>query len=146
MGMLVGHFMNNIFNLFIRVQFFRFLIVGVLNTAFSYSAYVGLLYVDMDYRIASLLALVLGILFSFTTQGTVVFQNASWSTFFKFVIAWMVIYGFNILVITLLMRLSLSAYVAGAVATLPVTVVSFFVLKLVVFGHLKPEDLPRIES
>jgi hypothetical protein len=34
----------------------------------------------------------------------------------------------------LLMNSSLSAYLAGAVATVPVTLVSYFVLKFAVFG------------
>ena len=124
-------------HLFLRHQFLRFVLVGIGNTAFSYGAYAALLFVGFEYRVASLLALVLGIAVSFTTQGTVVFRNATRVTLVKFVVAWVLLYLFNISLIALLMRSSLSAYVAGAVATVPVTLVSYFVLKFAVFGRGK---------
>ena len=104
----------------------------------SYGAYAALLFIGFEYRVASLLALVLGIAFSFTTQGTVVFRNASRITLVKFVVAWVILYFFNISIIGLLMRASLSAYLAGAVATVPVTLISYFILKFAVFGRGKP--------
>lgn len=91
------------------------------------------LFIGLEYRIANLLALLLGIAFSFTTQGTVVFRNATRVTFVKFVAAWMFIYLLNISLIAFLMRAAMSAYLAGAVATVPVTLVSYFILKFAVF-------------
>lgn len=123
--------------LFLRHQFLRFVLVGIGNTAFSYGAYAALLFIGFEYRVASLLALVLGIAFSFTTQGNVVFRNATRVTLVKFVVAWVLLYIFNISLIALLMRSSMSAYLAGAVATVPVTLVSYFVLKFAVFGRGK---------
>ena len=111
------------------------ILVGVGNTAFSYGAYAVLLSLGLEFRVASMLALILGIAFSFTTQGNVVFRNATRITFIKFVVAWMVIYAFNIAVIVLLMRVSFNAYTAGAIATVPVTVFSYFILRFVVFGR-----------
>ena len=123
--------------LFLRHQFLRFVLVGIGNSAFSYGAYAALLFIGLEYRVASLLALVLGIAVSFTTQGTVVFRNATRITLVKFVIAWVILYLINISLIALLMRFSLSAYLAGAVATVPVTLISYFVLKFAVFGRGK---------
>jgi len=120
--------------LFFRHQFLRFVLIGIGNTGFSYGAYAALLFVGYEYRVASLLALVLGIAFSFTTQGTLVFRNATRVTFVKFFVAWILLYLFNIALIALLMRASMSAYLAGAVATAPVTLLSYFVLKFAVFG------------
>lgn len=108
--------------------------VGIGNTAFSYGIYAALIFAGLDFRVANLLALVLGIAFSFTTQGTVVFQNATRVTFVKFVLAWVLIYIFNISVIDWLIRASMSAYLAGAVAIIPGTLVSYFILKFAVFG------------
>ena len=130
-------------SLFIRHQFLRFVFVGIGNTAFSYGVYAALLLVDLDYRVASLLALVLGIAFSFTTQGTVVFRNATRITFVKFVFAWMLIYIFNVSVIALLMHGSASAYLAGAIATVPVTLISYLVLKFAVFGREKSSQAAK---
>lgn len=121
----------------LKLQFIRYVIVGIGNTAFGYGAYAALLFVGFEYRVASLLALVLGIAFSFTTQGNVVFRNATRVTLVKFVVAWVLLYLFNISLIALLLRSSLSAYLAGAVATVPVTFISYFVLKFAVFGRGK---------
>ena len=56
----------------LKLQFVRYVLVGIGNTAFGYGAYAAFLFVGFEYRLASLFALVLGILFSFTTQGKVV--------------------------------------------------------------------------
>ena len=71
----------------LKLQFIRYVLVGIGNTLFSYGLYAVLLFIGFEYRVASLLALVLGIAFSFTTQGTVVFRNATRFTFVKFVVA-----------------------------------------------------------
>ena len=123
---------------FSRYQFIRYILVGLGNTAFSYCIYAAFLFIGLEYRVASLLALLLGIAFSFATQGNVVFKNATRLTFFKFVVAWLLIYLFNISLITVLMRGATSAYLAGALATAPVSLISYFVLKLWVFTSQKP--------
>lgn len=136
--MLMAARANGLCSLFIRHQFLRYVVVGIGNTAFSYGTYAGLLLLGFEYRVASLLALLLGIAVSFITQGTVVFRNANRVTLVKFVVAWIVIYFFNIFLIFLLMRASMTAYSAGAAAIIPVTVISYFILKFAVFGHGKP--------
>jgi putative flippase GtrA len=124
--------------LWARHQFVKFVLVGIGNTCFSYGAYGLFLWLGFDFRLASLSALVLGIAVSFTTQGNLVFLNATRVTLVKFVLAWVAIYGLNILLIGLLMRAAMNAYVAGAIATVPVTLVSFFVLRYLVFGRGDP--------
>ena len=122
----------------LKLQFIRYVLVGIGNTAFGYGAYAALLFLGFEYRVASLLALVLGIAFSFTTQANVVFRNATRVTLVKFVVAWVFLYTLNISLIALFMRISMTAYIAGAVATIPVTLASYFILKFAVFGREKP--------
>jgi putative flippase GtrA len=122
-------------SLFMRHQFFRYVLVGIGNTAFSYGVYAAFLLVGFEYRGANLLALLIGIAFSFTTHGNLVFRNATPRTLLKFVLAWTLIYIFNISVIAMLMRAPMSDYLAGAIATIPVTLVSYFILKFAVFGR-----------
>lgn len=121
-----------------RHQFARYVLVGIGNTAFSYSLYAAFLWWGLAYPYASLLSLVLGILFSFFMQGRLVFGNTSRTRLTRFVLAWGLLYGLNILIITGLIQAALSAYLAGAIATLPVTLISYFVLKYAVFGGHKP--------
>lgn len=116
---------------------FRFLVVGVVNTSFSYGVYALLLYVGLEYWLANFGSLILGILFSFKTQGKYVFQNTNNRLFLRFLISWGVIFVFNITLIGWLIKFGLNAYIAGAIALLPVTVLSYVVQKFFVFGGKK---------
>lgn len=118
---------------FAHYQSLRFILVGVLNTAFSYGMYAGFVFLGVDYRGANFLSLMLGILFSFKTQGRLVFKNTNNRLFGRFIIGWVGIYLCVIVFIGRLIALGLDAYSAGALA-LPVSVaLSFVVQKFFVF-------------
>lgn len=121
-------------------QFVRFVLVGLLNTGFSYAVYALFLYVGLPYVLANLMALLLGIVFSFRTQSTLVFRNRDPRLLMRFAACWLLIFGLNIGLITLLMRAGLDAYAAGALALLPMTLISYFVQRLLVFGSSQPAD------
>lgn len=76
--------MRNVLNF----QFARFLLVGCLNTGFSYAIYAALLYLGLEYVAANFGALLLGILFSFHTQGHLVFRNSNSSLIYRFAASW----------------------------------------------------------
>lgn len=115
------------------VQGLRFVVVGVLNTAFSYAIYALFLYAGFGYKQANLAALLLGIVFSFRTQGVLVFRNTDKRLFLRFVIAWACIYLLTIATIGLFMRWGVNAYWAGLFA-LPVSIaLSYLTQKYFVF-------------
>lgn len=116
------------------VQFARFVVVGVLNTAFSYAIYALLLYFGFNYAVANLTALVIGVLFSFKTQGRLVFANADNGRIVRFAAVWAVLYFFNIFVISRFIALGFDPYVSGAFALPFSTVLSFVAQKFFVFG------------
>ena len=121
-------------------QFVRFLLVGGMNTSFSYAVYAAFLYMGLDYWGANLGALLLGILFSFRTQGRLVFGNLDRDTriIARFAAVWGLIFLVNILLIAVLIQAGLNAYWAGAVALMPITVISYFSQKVLVFGASQP--------
>lgn len=119
-----------------RHQFTRFLMVGCLNTGFSYGLYAVFLWCNLNYVIANGLAFLISILFSFRTQGALVFRNSEPRLLLRFALAWGLIYLFNIGLIAVLMGAGFNAYVAGALALVPVILLSFVVQKFVVFGAL----------
>lgn len=126
----------------LKLQFVRFLVVGALNTAFSYSLYSLFLYLGLGYALANLLALLLGIVFSFRTHGAWVFDNRNGRLIFRFAACWLLIYGLNIGTIGLLLQAGLNAYAAGALALLPVALLSYLVQRVLVFGKLgRPEPV-----
>jgi putative flippase GtrA len=129
--------MNNVAEnfriLFGRHSSLRFLLVGVLNTAFSYAVYALLITIGLPIAWASLSALLIGVVWSFITQGKIVFKKLSKASFFKFVLNWTVIYFLNVELIYKLIQFNMNAYSAAAVATIPVTIISYFSMKYIVF-------------
>lgn len=127
-------------------QFVRFLLVGALNTAFSYSVYAALLLAGLNYALANFGALLLGILFSFRTQGRLVFGNRDNRLLLRFAAAWTGVFCVHTLLIALLIRAGLNAYVAGLTALVPVTVMSYVIQRFFVFRAPKRDDSLRSES
>ncbi len=120
-----------------NTQFIRFLIVGTINTGFSYGLYSLFLFLGLEFKIASLFSLIISIIFSFTTQGRLVFKNNNNRLFFRFAFCWLLIYFFNIFLIGKLIAYGFNAYESGAIALIPVTLFSYFVQKIVVFRKNK---------
>lgn len=114
-------------------EFVRFLVVGGLNLSFSYAVYALLLYVGLPYPVANFLAMVAGILFSFKTQGRLVFDNADNRLIWRYAIFWGGLYAMNIGVITLMLGFGVSAYAAGAFAIPVIALCSYFMQKHLIF-------------
>lgn len=125
-----------------RHRLVRFLLVGTVNTAFSYGVYALMLYFGMNYAAASLIALVLGILFSFRTQGAFVFYNSDKTRFGRFVVAWGIIYLCNIAFIRVMLGFGFSAYVAGVLALPITTFLSYVIQKHFVFHRPTSSPTP----
>ncbi len=119
--------------LFERSVPLRFVVIGVINTAFSYSIFAVMVSLNLSVALASLLALIAGVLFSFFTQGAIVFGHLSQAAFLRFVATWAVLYLLNLTFIYALMALGANAYLAAAIATAPTTVISFVIQKRAVF-------------
>jgi putative flippase GtrA len=109
-------------------RFARFLVVGVLNTAFSYSIYALGVFLGLPYQVANLASLVAGIFFSFGTQKAWVFTGARDASFWRFTGIWAVLYLLNIGLIRIGIDFGLNEYFAGA-AALPFIVVASYVLQ-----------------
>ncbi len=107
----------------------------MINTLFSYVVYAAFLFLGMDFRAANFLAMVAGILFSFRTQGRLVFRNEDNRLFGRYVLSWMLIYLCNIAFIGQLVHFGIDAYAAGFIALPFSTVLSYFVQKHVVFNR-----------
>ena len=118
----------------LKLRFCRFVLVGIVNTGFSYAVYAALLYIGLPYALANFGAALVGIVFSFGTQGRLVFGNRDARLIFRFAAYWLVIYAFNIALIAGFLRIGLDPYVGGAIALVPVVLASYLVQKFLVFG------------
>lgn len=114
-------------------QVMRFGVVGLLNTALSYCVYSIGIYAGLAYYVASLLALLFGIVAGFFMQGRLVFRAQLKGRFPYFVAMWALLYLVNIGIIYVLVAAGLDYYTAGLVAAIPVVAVSFILQKLFIF-------------
>ena len=119
--------------LFLNARFFRFLVVGGLNTAFNYGVYAFFIFSGLGYFLASTISFIVGMVVSFKTHGRYVFHNYSNQSFYLYVISWLVIYLANVSMLGLLIRNGVDSYWAGVLLIPPVAVLSFVVLRFIVF-------------
>lgn len=117
----------------ISPQFARYLMVGVANTALSYLVYSLLLWLGLAFQWANLGALIVGILFGFSTQSRFVFSNDDWSKLPPYTLLWASMYLSNIFLIGLLKKAELNDYVAGLIAMPPIVLLSFVAQRNYIF-------------
>lgn len=120
-------------------QFIRFVLVAMLNTAFGWCVYAGLLWiinlfhVPNPYVLASLLGYVIGILFNFTTYSKIVFKNDKKRLLFKFIMVYVVCWICNSFGIWLLEKWHINNYLAGAITAIPVGFLGYVLNSIFVF-------------
>ncbi len=113
-------------------KFLKFLFVGVLNTAFSYTLYAILVLIGLIPNLALFFQYIIGVLWNFKTTGVIVFKNHNNKLIFKFIAS----YIFTFLVNSILLRLLLNyinEYVAQAILVPPIAILSFIIFKFWVF-------------
>lgn len=121
----------------LSLQIIHYGFVAIINTTFSYGVYALVIFLGFSYQIASLVSITLGIFFSFITQGAIVFQGVSVSAFIRYIIAWSLLYLVNIWLIGRLDKISPNLYIAGAIATLPIALIGYLLMKFFVFTRVK---------
>lgn len=95
----------------------KFLGVGVVNTVFGYTVYAGLVFAGLPYLAALLAATIFGVVFNYFSFGRIVFQgHGGWAVFGKFIIAYVVLFGVNALLLGALTGIFyLNPYLAQAI-------------------------------
>lgn len=110
-----------------QIRLLRFLVVGSINTIFSYIVYAILILAGAHYSLATLISTVLGVIFNFFTTGRIVFRNMDNKRFISFVLVYAFTYLVNILLLRWLIDgLAMEKLFAGALVTLPVALLSYF--------------------
>jgi putative flippase GtrA len=114
-------------------QFLKFLVVGVVNSAFGYGCYFVLLKVGFNDAAALFCATVAGVFFNFKTTGSLVFQSGDNRLIFRFAAVYAVLYGINLVTIKALEYAGTGPAWAGALALPPMAVLSFLLNRSFVF-------------
>lgn len=120
------------------IKFFRFLVIGFINTLFGYGLFALFIYLGLNYALAALFATILGVLFNFKATGIIVFCSHNNWLIFKFFGVYGVVYLLNVLGLYLFRSAGVGAYLAGAILVLPLAVVSFALNKKFVFKSVTP--------
>ena len=112
----------------------RFLAAGVVNTAFGFGLYAGLVLLGMPVAAALLLATVAGVFFNFFTFGALAFRRLDMRRLPRFLAAYGVIYVFNLALLESVRRLSPLGPITSQLACLVlVAPAAYVVLKSRVF-------------
>ena len=130
---------HRLVNLIKKHKFVRFLLVGALNTLFSYFLYGSLILIGLNYKYAVLLATILGVLFNFQTTGRLVFGSKNNKLMFRFVLVYVVTFLLNVEALRIVDAIDIGIeqktkmLIAGAILVFPLAVISFILMKLFVF-------------
>lgn len=115
--------------------FVRFILVGLLNSAFGYGCFAAFLYFGLHYSVALLLATVVGVLFNFKSTGALVFGSHNNRLIFRFVGCYAIVYLANIAGIKVFSSQGLAPYIGGAILIVPMAALAFVLNKRFVFNH-----------
>lgn len=118
-------------------QFIRFLFVGALNTLIGYGIFAGLVLLGVAAVPALIATYVVGTLVNFFTTGRLVFNESRLSSLARFILAYVVIYFFNLGLFKLVAEAFPHPLVTQALCLPVVAVFSFLLFKLFVFGGPK---------
>lgn len=115
--------------------FVRFVLVGIMNSAFGYGCFALFLYLGLHYTAALLLATIVGVLFNFKSTGALVFGSRENHLIFRFIACYAVVYLVNIAGIKVFSSQGVAPYVSGAILIVPMAVLAFVLNKRFVFNH-----------
>ncbi|MFK0386675.1 GtrA family protein [Agrobacterium sp. NPDC090273] len=112
----------------------KFLIVGVINTIFGYTIYVGSLWIGLHYTTAVATSTILGILFNFKSIGAFVFESRDNALLLRFIGVYLFLYLVNISGVSFLVHFDVPAWLAGLLLLLPLAILSFLLNRRYVFS------------
>lgn len=122
----------------VRTRGVRFILVGILNSAFGYACYSLCTYLGFGYFGASATAMVLGILFNYRTIGALVFKDQA-ASFWRFAACYLLVLAFTVLLLEASGRIGLDPYLAGLVVAIPSAGLSYFLQRQFVFTKVRSD-------
>lgn len=114
-------------------RFFKFLVVGGLNTLVGYGLFAALILLGLPTAAAAIVGTVLGLLFNFVSTGGVVFKNRAGRLLPRFVAVYVVQIGINVAALHALETAGLHPLIAGALVLPPLAIFTYFMLRRFVF-------------
>jgi putative flippase GtrA len=114
-----------------KARLFRFLLVGILNTAVGYGLFALLIYLGLHYALANLVATILAVCFNFISTRKLVFKQSGGgggtATAVRFALVYAVLYGVNVGLLFVMLKTGLTEYLAGLLL-IPVSAALAYIL------------------
>ncbi len=121
-------------NLGLSKYFARFLVSGVINTAFGYCAFAFFIFIGCGDFTAPLFAEICGIIFNFNTIGGMVFGDRSKKLFLRFCLVYGIIYIFQVAGLKIFAAYGMeNRYISGFILLFPIAFLSYNLNKRLVF-------------
>jgi len=111
----------------------RFLLVGGLNTAFSYVAFAAIYMATHSDLTAVVLATIAGVLFNYFSTGNLVFSYKGVNRLPLFVLGYVVICTLNIFLLEALAAVGLRPLLGQLIVVGPLAIVAYYVNSRIVF-------------
>ncbi len=119
-----------------NIKFIKYIMVGIINTVFGYSVYSLLIFIDLHYSVASLLATLVGVLFNFKTIGSIVFKANDNSLIIKFIAVYSFTYFVNLVGLKIFNSFQINLYLAGFLLLIICTPISYYLNNQFVFHKM----------
>jgi putative flippase GtrA len=119
-------------------RFIRFILVGVVNSLFSYGVYSLFLFLNVHYAGAATLASGIGALFNFKTIGRLVFKNSENRLLFRFLGVYILTWALTIGLLWFCAHYGINLYLAGFMLAFPMAALSFLLQDRFVFVKQGP--------
>lgn len=115
-------------------RFVRFLIAGAVNTLFGFVVYSFLIIAGSAVWSALLMGMLSGTVFNFFTTGGYAFRDLSLARFPRFLLCYLLVYGINFVLLELLATWLNNKIIAQAIVTVPMALLSYFIMVRFVFS------------
>lgn len=117
------------------IRFVKFILVGVLNTAFGYLLYALLIFLGIAPQPALAIAFFVGVLWNYLTHARLVFDQNGFNRIPAYAISYLLIYVLNSGALALLLRAGLHPLLAQAVLLPVIAVISFLLISKALTGR-----------
>ncbi len=118
----------------VNVKFFRYLLVGMLNTSVGFAVFSLVIYLSKGQLELSLAANIgVGVFFNYLSYGFIVFKNMGWLQFLKFVLSYSFIYLVNLLILKTMQNFNFNIYVSQFFNVLYLAPLSYYIFSRFVF-------------
>jgi putative flippase GtrA len=137
---------NFVRHLLERQQFVRFILVGGLNTLLGFAIYSAAILIGGSVLLALAASNAAGIVFNFVTTGGYVFRSMVLARFPHFASVYLVMFLCNSMLIRWLSPIIPDPIIAQSILTLPMTLISYVLLKRLVFRSPPPGNVNAEEQ